>query len=161
MRFAAALAATAVLLAGCMIGVDDELKGQVEAMAPNGSTTFECNAEKNWGSADVKALYQCFYGAPGSLEQVGNELLFSAGAAGFSVACDAGRHKYVLEGVSGDKRVSIEILERGFVTAQHVTPADVEIPAGHVLVDILVVKLDEPQPSMGERCVPDGRVSDS
>lgn len=160
MRFAAALAACTLLLAGCRFFVDDELRGHVEAMAPPGAEVLECSAEKNWGTSGVKAWYQCFFGAPGSLEQVGNELLFRAGAAGFSLACDVGRHKVVLEGVSGNKRVSIEILEQGFVTAQNVSATDVEIPSGQVLVDITIAKFDEPQRGVGERCVPTGRVAD-
>jgi hypothetical protein len=156
MRFAAALSAAAFLAGGCSFGADKELESHVMKIAPGDAEMFECGWEKNWGdgSGDVEAAYECFFGVQGDVVSAGDDLLAKAGLEGFTVWCDGTRHKLEIAGVNGKKTLFIQVLERGFTSARNISATDAEIPAGHVLVDILVEKRRSPSGATGRRCIP-------
>jgi hypothetical protein len=153
---AAALPIVAVLLGACAYGADKELETHVMNIAPRNASLFECGWQKNWGSAEDKAVYECVFGASGDLLSVGTELLANAGLEGFTVWCDISQNQKRLEisGVKGKKRVVIEALAPGFTSARNISAGDTTIPAGHVLVDVVVVRRDSPQRVGGPRCIP-------
>ena len=71
----AALPVVAVLLGACAFGADKELETHVMHIAPRNASLFECGWQKNCGSAEDKAVYDCVFGANGDLLSVGTELL--------------------------------------------------------------------------------------
>jgi hypothetical protein len=153
---AAVLPLIVVLLSGCVFSGDEELESHVLSIAPEDASLFECAWEKNWGSAKDKAVYECAFGARGTLLAVGTELLLNAGREGFTVWCDISKNQKRLEitGVSGKKAVMIEALAPGFTSARTISAGETTIPAGHVLVDIVAVRRDSTQRVGGPRCIP-------
>jgi hypothetical protein len=161
MRFAAALSTAAFLVGGCAYGADKELEADVMKIAPTGAEVIECAWEKNWGlgsgGGDTEASHECFFGAQGDVVSAANDILMNAGIQGFTVWCDGTLHRLEIAGVNGKKTVFVQVLERGFTNAQSISAADVEIPAGQVLVDIRVEKRKSPSGVTGRRCVPSPR----
>lgn len=153
---AAVLPIVALFLSGCVFSGDEELESHVLGIAPQNASLFECAWEKNWGSAKDKAVYECVFGAQGTLLAVGTELLLNAGREGFTVWCDISKNQKRLEisGVNGKKAVTIEALAPGFTSARTISADDTTIPAGHVLVDIVAVRRESTQRVGGPRCIP-------
>ena len=156
MRFAATLSIAAFLVGGCVFSADKELEADVMKIAPTGAEVIECGWVKNWGNGegDTKGAHECLFGVQGNVVSAANEVLMNAGLQGFTVWCDGTRHRLEIAGVNGKKTVFVQVLERGFTNAQNISAADVEIPAGQVLVDIVVEKRESPSGATGRRCVP-------
>jgi hypothetical protein len=150
------LVAPAAFLTGCAPGANDELRNLVDGLAPAERDTLECKWQSNWGSADVKAYYGCSWFVPGAIAPVGRAIVTRAIADGFTVYCDGGGKTLQLTGTRGKQQLAVEVLEDGFVTSQLVSPADVDIPPGHVLVAIgaLELKARSPSADFGPRCAP-------
>lgn len=125
----------------------------MNAIAPANAQLLECGWQKNWVNGDSTSSYECVYASSRDAVGVGKELLVNAGMQGFRLWCDAARHRLELGGVSGRKVLSIEILERGFVSARNIA-AGTQIPRGQVLVDIVLVKQEQSAHPGGRRCIP-------
>jgi hypothetical protein len=154
MRVAALLPIVAVLLGACVFGSDKELEADVMNIAPTDAELFECGWQKNWGSGADKAVYECVFGTRGTLLSVGTELLMNAGQQGFTVWCDFAKKRLEISGVNGKKAIMIDVLASGFTSARTISVVDTTIPAGHVLIDVAVVRRKSPQRVNGPRCIP-------
>jgi hypothetical protein len=151
--FVAALAGLALLLGGCILAPDEELETHMQGIAPANAEQMQCGWEKSWINGDSTSSYECVYAASRDAVSVGKELLVNAGMEGFDLWCDAARHRLEIGGVNGRKLLTIEILERGFVSARTIA-AGTDIPRGHVLIDISLVKQEKAGRAAGRRCIP-------
>lgn len=152
-RFFAALSVLALILNGCMLAPDDELEAHMQGIAPANAQLIECGWENTWINGDKTSSYECIYASSRDAVSVGKELLVNAGMQGFDLWCDAARHRLEIGGVNRTKVLTVEILERGFVSARNIA-AGTKIPQGQVLIDIALVKHEQPAGPGGRRCIP-------
>jgi hypothetical protein len=128
-------------LAACAPGANSELRGLVEEVAPAERSMLECNWGTNWGT-DSGSYYGCFYFVPGKLRVVGEAVLDRLAARQFTVTCRTDSHSIELVGSRGGTMFYAEILANGFVHGRNVDASDVDIPPGHVLVEVAAVEDD-------------------
>ena len=141
MRKALLLVTTTALLASCAPGANEELKGLVDGVAPAKNDILECNWGTSWGS-DSGSYYGCFYFAPGRLKSVGQAVLAQMAAQGFTVTCRVDAHAIELTGSRDGTMFYADILANGFIHGRNIEAADVDIPRGHVFVDIAAIEDD-------------------
>jgi hypothetical protein len=148
--------AAAAFLTGCAPGANDELRNLVDGLAPAERDTLECEWESQFGSGDVKSYYGCSWFVPGGIAQVGRAIVSRANTKGFTVYCDGEGETLRITGTREMKSVSITVLADGFAQSETISPEDVDIPPGHVLVAIaaLETKSRPPGAGSGPRCVP-------
>jgi hypothetical protein len=63
-------------------------------------------------------------------------------ARGFTVTCRSDSHSIELTGWRGGTMFYADILTNGFVHGRNVEASDVDIPTGHVLVEIAAIEDD-------------------
>jgi hypothetical protein len=141
MRKRFVLIASVVFVAACAPGANEELRGLVDGAAPAESSMLECNWGTNWGS-ESGSYYGCFYFVPGGLKKVGQAVLDRMAANGFTVTCRVDSHAVELTGSRDGTMFYADILANGFIHGRNVEAADVDIPRGHVLVEIAAIEDD-------------------
>ena len=125
----------------CAPGANEELKGLVDGVAPAKNDILECNWGTSWGS-DRARTDGCFYFAPGRLKSVGEAVLARMASQGFTVTCRVDAHAIELTGSRDGTMFYADILANGFIHGRNVEAAEVDIPRGHVFVDIAAVEDD-------------------
>lgn len=130
-------AAVAVLLlgVGCAPGRNDDLKEVVDAAAPIGSDMLECSWATNRGS-DSGSYYDCFYMVRGKPRAVARLVLDRLREQGFIVSCRANRMAVEMLGSRDGTVFYADVLGRGFVHGRNVSASEVEVPHGHVLLEL-------------------------
>lgn len=141
MRKQLVLIATVAFVAACAPGANEELRALVDDVAPAERSMLECNWGTNRGS-ESGSYYGCFYFVPGRLKQVGQAVLDRVAAYGFTVTCRVDSHSIELTGSRDGTMFYADILATGFVHSHNVDAADVDIPKGHVLVEIAAIEDD-------------------
>src|SRR5215210_224535 len=129
------------LLAGCAPGSNDELRGLVDDVAPAERQMIECNWGTSWGD-DSGSYYDCFYLVPGKLNGVGRAVLKGLAQHGFTVTCRMDAHTIELIGAREGTMFYADILSRGFVHGRNVDESDVDVPQGHVLIEVAAIEGD-------------------
>jgi hypothetical protein len=133
--------AAVAFLAACAPGANAELRGLVEEVAPAERSMVECNWGTNWGE-DSGSYYGCFYFVPGKLRAVAEAVLDRLAARQFTVTCRTDSHSIELVGSRGDTMFYADILATGVVHGRNVDASDVDIPPGHVLVEVAAIEDD-------------------
>lgn len=141
MRKQLILVTTVALLAGCAPGANDELQGLVDEVAPVEGEMIECNWGTTWGD-DSGSYYDCFYLVPGSLKDVGRAVLDRLAERGFIVTCRMDSHTIELIGARDETMFYADILARGFVHGRNIEESDVDVPRGHVLIEVAAFEDD-------------------
>jgi hypothetical protein len=141
MRRKLVLIAAVAFVAGCAPGANEELRGLVDEVAPAERSMLECNWGTNWGS-ESGSYYGCSYFVPGRLKRVGQAVLNRMAARGFTVTCRVDAHAIELTGARDGTMFYADILANGFIHGRNVEAADVDIPRGHVLVEIAAIEDD-------------------
>lgn len=141
------------LLAGCAPGRDDDLREAVDRAAPTGSTTLGCEWGKSWGSGSG-AYYDCFYLVKGKPRQVARRVLARLREQGFIVSCREQSYEIEMLGAREETAFFVDVLGHGFIQAQNVSASDVDLPPGHVLVELAAIKgeADDVGPPPGYLC---------
>jgi hypothetical protein len=142
MRTQLAIAATlAAFAAGCAPGMDDELKGLVDGVAPTDAQMLGCDWAKTWGN-ESGAYYRCVYVAPGRLRRVGTGVLTDIAAQGFTVTCRTDRTTVELTGARDGAMMYADVLAPGFVHGRNLTASDIAVPRGSVVVELVATNED-------------------
>ncbi len=133
------IVASVFFLAGCAPGANSELRGLVDEVTPAQRSMLECNWGKNWGG-ESGSYYGCYYFVPGKLTSVSQAVLDGLAARGFTVTCRTDRHAIELIGARRGTMFYADILAQGFVHGRNVEASDVDLPPGHVLLDVSAVE---------------------
>lgn len=129
------------LLAGCAPGANDELRGVVDEVRPPEGNMLECNWGTSWGD-ESGSYYDCFYLVPGKLRNVGQAVLTRLAERGFIVTCRMDAHTIELIGTREGTMFYADILAKGFVHGRNVDESDVDVPKGHVLIEVAAIEDD-------------------
>lgn len=141
MRKQLVLIATVALVAACAPGANEELRGLVDGVAPAERDMLECTWGTNWGT-DSGSYYGCSYFVQGRLKNVGQAVLDRMAKRGFTVTCRVESRNIELTGSRDGTMFYADILAKGFTHGRNIDAADVDIPRGHVLVEIAAIEDD-------------------
>jgi hypothetical protein len=148
-----AAVAAALVAAGCAPGRNDDLKEVVDGVAPVEGDMLECSWATNWGT-DSGSYYDCFYLVRGKPRVVAGLVLERLRNEGFIVSCRANKTTVEMIGTRGGTLFLADVLGRGFVHGRNVSASDVDIPRGHVLVELAAAEgeADDVGPPPGYLC---------
>ena len=146
--------AAVVLLTGCSLAPNKELRALLRASTPPGHEEIQCSWGSTYGYDDQpSANYGCFYFVKGGHARVIGAIRARLTAGRFTVSARRSPHVTALIGLQGRRGICAQVVEQGFVLA----PADDDVtmwapyarvlsrsdetPSGYTFVDLSAYKL--------------------